>query len=209
MKIRDNIPEIIGIVVTLAGAAVMAGWFLNIEVLKSILPVWVSMKFSTAFSFVLSGIAIYFVARLRKNDRGLATVTLPIISMTVLLVMGSLLASTIVGTSIGVEELFVKDSMAAVGSVVPGRPSISTMLIFILISATGLIAPFFRKAFSIISIIVGYIISLVCIVSIIGYVFGLPLLYFDIPGRCSAMALHTTILFILLAIGLIMIGRDG
>ncbi|MBL4559944.1 MAG: hypothetical protein JKX79_03060 [Labilibaculum sp.] len=40
-------------VVSFVGLIVMAGWYLEIEGLKSILPIWVSMKFLTVFSFYI------------------------------------------------------------------------------------------------------------------------------------------------------------
>jgi|GEM_PF-6108901 len=39
---------------------VLLGWLLNIPVLKSISPYWISMKSNTALSFLLAGISILF-----------------------------------------------------------------------------------------------------------------------------------------------------
>src|SRR4051812_43893086 len=42
----------------LLGAAVMAGWLLEIEPLKSIVPGFATMKFNTALGFILSGLGL-------------------------------------------------------------------------------------------------------------------------------------------------------
>jgi hypothetical protein len=50
-----KIAKIFAGIIFLAGIIVVIGWLLDIEVLKSILPYWVTMKFTTAISFILSG----------------------------------------------------------------------------------------------------------------------------------------------------------
>ncbi|MFQ5586088.1 MAG: hypothetical protein ACE5GF_04615 [Thermodesulfobacteriota bacterium] len=55
-----KISRLLGIIVTLTGLMVMVGWIIDIPILKSILPHWVTMKFSTALSFMASHTAILF-----------------------------------------------------------------------------------------------------------------------------------------------------
>ncbi len=62
MSKKSRIAEVLGVVVLLLGLVVMLGWIFDISVLKSILPVWVTMKFSTALCFFLSGFTLYFIA---------------------------------------------------------------------------------------------------------------------------------------------------
>lgn len=206
--IKNNIPEALGIIISLAGLAVMAGWFLDITLLKSILASWVSMKFSTAFAFSLSGIMLYFIARFQKQERELALIFLPIISMTILLLMASLLASTIVGIPIGVEEFFVKDSMVAVRSVTPGRPSVATMINFVLIAITGITVPFgFRKIFKILTIL-AVVVGLSGLSAVFGCVFNQPVFYFALAGKSSAMTCHTAVLFVLWGWGVMLTGNN-
>ncbi len=203
-EIKNNIPEFLGIIISIAGLVVMAGWFFNIGLLKSILPVWASMKFSTALAFVLSGTILYFGVRWRKQNQQLASIFLPIIGMLILLLMLSLLASTVIGISLGVEEFFVKDSIAAVGSVTPGRPSVATMINFTFIAIYGFFICFeWNKIFKI-EIILSILVGLTGLVAVFGYIFNQPLWYFQVSGRSSAMALHTAILFVLWSIGAVL-----
>jgi hypothetical protein len=205
---KDNMPEALGIFISLCGVMVMAGWFLDIGILKSILPVWVTMKFSTAFSFLLSGIILYFTARLHKGEDELAGLVLPIASMVIFLLMAALLGSTFWGVNVGIEEMFVKDSMNAVGSVTPGRPSIATMINFILIAMAGTAALFDFKKLSKMLMIDGVIVGLIGFTAVFGYILDQPALYFMVPGKSSAMAFHTAILFVFLGLGLVLTGRD-
>lgn len=56
------------IVITATGIAVLFGWAFDIEVLKFIVPGFVSMKANTALCFTLLGIAILF----KKEGGGIA-----------------------------------------------------------------------------------------------------------------------------------------
>jgi len=148
------------------------------------------------------------MARFQKNDREAAVLIMPIVSMVIFLLMASLLASTIIGVDTGVEELFVKDSMAAVQSVVPGRPSIATMLNFILIAMTGVLTTMNIAKLSKMVLIFGMTVAAIGITAILGYLIDQPLLYFSVLGKSSAMAVNTAILFILWGIGSAMTERN-
>lgn len=195
--------------IALAGAIVMAGWFLDIAVLKSILPVWVTMKFSAALAFVLSGIELYYIARFQKNDREVSIIVIPVVSMIILLLMTSLLASTFLGMNVGVEEMFVKEQSSAIRSVAPGMPSVATMINFVLIAMAGILKisniSVARKLF----VMFGVLVALIGAAAVTGYAIAWPPLYFQITGVSTAMALHTAILFCLWGAGMFSAERNG
>ena len=195
--------------IALAGAIVMAGWFLDIAALKSILPVWVTMKFSAALAFVLSGIELYYIARFQKNDREVSIIVIPVVSMIILLLMTSLLASTFLGMNVGIEEMFVKEQSSAIRSVAPGMPSVATMINFVLIAMAGILKisniSMARKLF----VMFGVLVALIGAVAVTGYAIAWPLLYFQITGVSTAMALHTAILFCLWGAGMFSAERNG
>ena len=68
MAKRFEIAKKLGIFISFCGLAVMFGWFFDIQALKSILPFWVTMKFSIAFCFLLSGISLYLIAKFQKEE---------------------------------------------------------------------------------------------------------------------------------------------
>jgi len=53
--------KILANIVMITGVMVMFGWVADIPILTSILPQWVTMKFSTALSFFISGVVLYFI----------------------------------------------------------------------------------------------------------------------------------------------------
>jgi len=64
---KRRIAKVLSLAVSGAGIVVMIGWIFDINILKSISPAWVSMKFDTAVAFVAGGISLYFIARAKKG----------------------------------------------------------------------------------------------------------------------------------------------
>jgi hypothetical protein len=200
---KRRIAKILSLVVIIAGVGVIIGWFFDIGVLKSIRPVWVSMKFTTAVAFILSGITLYFIVRALEGEFDKAQVVISITSLAIILLMGLLFFSSLLKIRTGAEELFIKDTPDAAMSVIPGRPSIPTMFNFMLIGAAGILTilnP--AKARSRVKII-GLFVWAIAAAALIGYCFNTPLLYYYIEGVNSAIAFHTAALFMLLGIGLL------
>ncbi len=200
---KRNTAKILSGVVSVAGVAVMLGWIFDIGILKSITPSWVSMKFDTAIAFVLSGITLYFIVRAVEGEFDKSQVVLSITSLIIMLLMGILFFSALLGVQTGTEDLFVREKVVAPKTVIAGRPSIPTMINFILIAVAGAFTMFnsakLRSQLKVIGLIVGAIGTL----AIVGYIIGAPALYYYAEGVNSAMACHTAILFVLLGIGLL------
>lgn len=205
---KTKIAHLLGIIVTLSGLTIMVGWILDIDILKSILPVWVTMKFTTALSFFLSGIILYFLASSEAGSAEIAKIVLPLMTLFIFLIMVTLLVSTFVGIRTGVEDLFVKETEGAVKSVTPGRPSVGTMINFICIAIAGIFTMLDLTKLKPNVQIIGWIVFVVGGVAVIGYIINVPLLYYTLERYSTAMALHTAILFMLLGVGLILLGRQ-
>jgi hypothetical protein len=192
----------LSLAVVMGAVVVMAGWIFDIGVLKSVSPGWVTMKFDTAVAFILSGITLFFIARSAEGKVDQAQFVLSVTTLAIVLLMGTLLFANILGVRTGLEELFVKDAAVSAGSVVPGRPSIPTMLNFLLIAFAGLSTVLDAKREHPRRRTIGVTVGLIGAAAIAGYVFRVPVLYFYVPGVNSAMAVHTAFLFVMLGSGL-------
>jgi len=195
-------------VIMLVGIAVMIGWIFDIGVLKSILPNWVAMKFTTAICFVFSGVTIQAIARYRETKSSIAQIILMVSTLILLLIMGSFLISAFTGARLGVEELFLKETEGAVKTVLPGRPSIPTMINFVLIALAGVIALLNSPESKLRLMQLGWIIAFIGAIAVIGYAINLPLLYYYVEGWNTAIAAHTALLFVIIGICLILIGSN-
>ena len=118
--------------------------------------------------------------------------------------MFTLFASTMFDIYLGVEMLFVTEETGAVETVLPGRPSVGTMVAFMLVATAGFLAMVRPARLPAYLLFLDCLILLTGVVALIGYAFDLPALYYYVPGGIStAMAFHTAALFALLGIGFI------
>jgi hypothetical protein len=195
--------KILSAAVGVAGVVVILGWVLDIGVLKSIAPSWVSMKFTTAIAFVLSGVTLYFIVRAVEGEFDRAQIVLSITSLTIMLLMGILFFSALLGVQTGAEDLFVKEKADAPMSAAPGQPSIPTMINFILIAAAGTFTMFNSAKLQSQLKTIGLMMAAIGAIAIVGYVVNAPILYYYVKGASSAMACHTAVLFVLLGVGLL------
>ncbi len=205
---NNKIVGTLAIIVMLVAISVIIGWFFNIPILTSILPQWVTMKFTTALSFLMSANILYIVSKHKKEESDIAQIILLVSSTTVFLIMGILLLSILMGIRTGIEDLFVQEAEGAVKTTVPGRPSAGTMVNFILIAIAGILAMFNPANLKKYFLGFGWIISVVGVLAILGYIIDVPLFYYTLEGWSTAMAFHTAVLFTLLGIGFIFSGRE-
>ncbi len=200
---KRNIAKALSLVVIITGIAVMTGWIFDIGILKSIMLDWISMKFDTAIAFVLSGITLYFIARVMEGEFDKAQVVLSVTSLIIILLMGILFFSTILGIHTGAEDLFIKETAIAAKTVTPGRPSIPTMVNFILIAVAGVFAMFNSAKLRLQLKIIGLAVGIIGALAVLGYIINAPILYYYIKDVNAAMACHTAVLFVLTGIGLL------
>jgi len=203
-----NLTRILSATVIIIGLVVMIGWFTDDDVLKRLNPNWVTMKFSTAVSFLASGLVVLLMNESRNKNLEPAKIIIFAPLIIVLFFMATFLVSTIAGTSSGVSSLLVtEDPSSALQSVKPGTPSVGTMINFLLITGIGftylLVHPKHKKY----SNICGAIVLALAIIALVGYAIDSPPLYYQIEGASGAMALHTAIAFALLGIGMMLFVR--
>ena len=195
--------------VVFSGILVTAGWVFDIEVLKSILPIWVTMKFTTAFSFILSGFVLYFVKTGFEQKSDGIQMALTISILIILLIMVTFLLSSVFNIRTGVEDFFVRELEGAIKTSTPGRPSIGTMFNFLLVSVIGIFTMYEVKKLAAKIHFTGFLILGVGCTAILGYILSVPTMYFLFEGYSSAMAIHTAILFIILGTGFIILGKSN
>src|SRR6185312_574510 len=128
-----NLVRILGISTGLIGLTVMLGWIFGINVLESLVPNTVTMKFNTAVSFLMSGIMLYLINESKSRNSELARILLPAPIMIILFYMVTLLVSAFTRIPSGIENMFVIEKSGAVGSLLPGVPSVAAMISFLLI----------------------------------------------------------------------------
>lgn len=193
MKVtRQHISRAAAIIVIIVSCLVLTGWFFDIAVLKSVSPSYISMKFNTALCFLLAAIALLLVEKTK------AKIFIYLISLLLLSVGVLTTIEFIFNCNLGIDEIFFKEGTGTPYTFYPGRPGFATAIEFIIIS--GLLVAMTRKKIYIFSWISLFVCFITALFSLISYAFGNPNLIS--VGSFTVMALHTSLLFIILCIGI-------
>lgn len=181
------------------GAAVLAGWALDVPWLKSLHPALVSMRVNTALCVLLMGAAAWLShERAGPAARRAGTV----LAAAAGAIAAASLSQDLLGRDLGIDEALFRADHDAIGATSPGRMAVSTAVCLIL-SALGLLAieraasgrPRHADAAVALS-------GLIALVSFVGYLHQVPALHEPLPGAASlsptAMAAHTAAALVLL-----------
>lgn len=198
---NNKISRVIALVVIICAAVVIVGWIFDITFLKSISPNWVSMKFMTAISFVLSGIILYLNTGNDKKNNDWHDLVLAYTVYVLLLIVSGLTLSVFFGTRTGLEELFVKEEAGAVYTTMPGRPSIITLFAFFIVGVGGLFSLIKKEYCRRLLLYEAIALIIIGSVAIVGYITNFPPLFYQINRISTAVGFNTATLFILLGIG--------
>jgi len=170
------------------------GWIFDISILKSIHPNWVTMKVFTSLMFIISGMTILLVYRLRYNNgEPKEYIMLSLLSP----VMIAIIAIT------GLTPLangLINEMEGAIKTVSPNQPSLGTLLAFTFVAINGFILFFVRSKVTYYIGAFGRCILLIGSLALLGYIVNKPALYYFIPEISTGMAIHTAILFVLIGL---------
>lgn len=107
------------LITLLIGVLVLLGWLLDIQLLKSVTPGWVSMKPNAALGFVFSGLALYLLQSSYRFKQ-------PTIRLCALVVgfLGTItLAQYLFHWNLGLDQWLFRDSTTSISTSNPGRMS--------------------------------------------------------------------------------------
>lgn len=194
--------KIIGIVIILTAIAVLVGWRYHIPVLMSISPSRVPMKVNGAICFLLSGFAVLLLAN--KNLGFIAYTVVAAISMIILLIAGITIIEFVSSVDWGIDQLFIKESSNSLKLLFPGRMSFLTSVDFIFVASAFL--SLIRKTPDWLSQTFAEIIFIIGLFSFCNYLYDANTNFIVIAY--TTMAIHTSLLFILLGVGILFVKAD-
>ncbi len=206
VKFKLNLTRILAIIVCFYSCIVMTGWIFDIDTFTRILPNQINMKFITAFAFFLCSIGLWLIDLAVEGKREIPQVILPVISLLILLIMTTLLAGGLFGVQTETSDSFFTDT--SVKTVIPGMPAIPGMFAFVLVGISYILILFESPRLRQILLYFGIAIILLGLLASFGYLLQIPFLYYKFSSTSNAIALNTAILFVLLGIGLILVGRS-
>jgi signal transduction histidine kinase/ActR/RegA family two-component response regulator len=178
-----TIARLASVLLLLLGAMVLLGWLGNIGFLTTVLPGRITMKPNTAVGFLLLGFALFLLTGSSKtrNTRLWCAVSAAIVILVGLLTLSEYLFHT----DLGLDQLLFKD-LAQFHY--PGRMAHITAFNFCIAGLSVLLLAFSEKRATI-SQALAATTGLGAVFAVIGYLYGVPLLYGSI--EYTSMALHT------------------
>ncbi len=195
-KLPKYIATILGFLVFFIGGLVIYGWLTKKPELVQIFPHLIPMQFNTALAFMLSGLGLFFIPYYRK---------ISIVLGGIVFLLGFLtLLQYLLSSNFGIDELFIKHYITVktyhIGRMAPNT-SVSFTLAGLILMQTTFAARYkwSRNLFLIFSLII----IILAIVAFLGYIADIPSAYGW--GHLTGMALHTSISFLLLGVGFLLV----
>ncbi|MEB0009729.1 GGDEF domain-containing protein [Pseudomonas sp. RTB3] len=181
--------------VMIVGIGVLAGWLLDVPVLRAVLPGWTAMMVNTACMFTILGAGLW-CATFRTSQAGSLIRRLG--SVLVIIVGGLTLVEYVLSVNLAIDLLLPFELQHSQPVPFPGRMAPATALCFLL-SGLGLLfdgRPLLPQFFASSALFIS-------LMALVGYLFSVSALYS--VGLYSSMAVHTVIALVLFNTGLLVI----
>ncbi|HXG10725.1 MAG TPA: ATP-binding protein [Gemmataceae bacterium] len=179
--------------VALLGMLALLGWFLDAELLKSLIPGRVAMNPATAFAFVLAGGSLWLLRAepMHPSRRCLGAACAFLVALLGLLKLGDYLA----GWDLGLDQLLFRSQLG------DNRIAPNTALNFLLIGSALLLVDVRTRRGVWPAQALALVAALVALIGLVGHTYGIRSLY----GIASyiPMALNTAVGFALLCAGVL------
>ncbi len=193
-----------GVVVATLGGLVLAGWALDLEAVKSVLPGLVAMKANTALAFVLAGLSLWLQAREGASARRWWVARAAALSTALI---GSLtLLEYVAGLDLGIDQLLFEEAATALATSSPGRMAPATAFAFLALGLALLLLDTATRRGWRPAEALGLVAAAVAFTGLLGYLLRVP--SFAGIGSYWQMALHTTWGILALVVGIMLARAD-
>lgn len=184
--------RILSLLVFFLAFSVIIGWFLDIPVLKSIMPNYISMKLNTAICFIVMSTSLFLETFIKKRK-----ITI-FLNISVALLCVFTYSQEVFDYDLGIDQLIIVDEDAVSDkSPFPGRMSPITAILFTILAVGLTLQRYSRKFLLIIQYAFNFV-TIMSIIALIGYLYNAPEFY--TLSFLTSMAVHTSFGFFLLSI---------
>lgn len=184
----------------LLGSLVLFGWFIHNQTLMAVLPGHVRMKPNAALCFIICGVALSLIrsrgSSARRWSGRLAYFVVGLAALT--------LVEYVWHLDLHIDQLLFADPFQFP---YPGRMAPISAAAFVL-AGTSLILSSGDQQRRRVSQALALLLTTVALTSIVGYLYGVPVLYGSY-SNANTMALHTGLGFLVLGLGLILGDRES
>ncbi len=204
VKLSASLAKGAAVLVSLFGAAMLAGWVFDIELLKWVPQSMVRMKANAAFAFLLSGFSLWFSAPGEERSTwGKERIGQALAFLVTLLGLLTL-SEYAFGWDLGIDQLLAREAPGALKTSSPGRMAPNAALNFLFLGG-ALLALEVRRGEWIVSIL-ALAAAAVAMLALMGYAYGEDSLIGFVSY--THIAIHTALTFIVLTVGVLFRLRD-
>lgn len=180
----DGVSRTLACLVLALATSVVAGWFLDVRTLTSVVPDYNTMKFNTAVCLLALACAL-----LTSGGTAVASALL------VTTVSSTTLGEIWSGRSFGIDELVIADRMTTSAGTAPGRMAPATAVALLTLSVAIILLVRRRNAAVQVVLLVPLVVG---VTALLGYLFGVEQLYQ--VASLSSVAVHTAIALLALTL---------
>ncbi|MGY3213199.1 hypothetical protein [Mucilaginibacter sp. HD30] len=175
-------------VIIAVSLASVAGWMLDVELLKTALPGLPSIKINTAICLLLCGVvALFYIDDAQKHFN----IIIPL-NLIALILSALTLFEHVFNVNLRIDEFLVKESVA---DTAPGRMALTSASCLVMLTVGfAFVTAQAPKMFSMAAQVFFTIVALLAMLAIIGYIFDVPLLHN--LSMSKSMALLTAVLLL-------------
>ena len=181
------------------GVVVLAGWVLDLTILKSLSPSWATMKVNGALSFIACGVALQALAD-PSQDRRLRFAGSAAAGFIVLVALLTLVQH-FADADLHIDELLMEQSSTAADTSRPGRMSAAAATAFVILGVAFFSQLFGGNTGRAAAVVLAFLVGTISIAVLAGYLHDVRFLYSIRP--VSSMSLHTALLFGVAAAGVL------
>lgn len=187
------IMQFCAVIVALLGLTVLIGWYAKFPILIQVFPTFVPMQYNTALCFLFAGIGMLLWVKYPRVAIVLGAIVLLVGFLTLLQYLAHI--------DFRIDQLIMRHYIGIKTSH-PGRMAPNTAMCFTLAGIAIIFAANFRclRQRETILLLLGILVIIFSSVAFAGYVFNLPTAYGF--SHLTRMAVHTSVGFILVGIGL-------
>lgn len=193
-----------GLVVSLTGGAVLAGWVLDLPWLKTAAFTGpTAMKANTAMAFVATGLSLLLAVQSKEaRARVLRRFKVGEIAAAFPLLLGSLtILQYLLRWDFGIDQLLFHDDTALTNTAYPGRMGLNTAINFVL-TGSALLALQLRRSQARVAQACALAIGAIALQALVGYAYEVRTLH-QITADAGSMAFPTVLTFMAVAIALL------
>jgi PAS domain S-box-containing protein len=198
-QLFKRISEVLSLCIFLSGSVVLIGWILDIPVLKSISPNFVTMKANTAICFILIGLSLW-LSQTKRQDNQTARRIARLCAFAVFMIGFLTFLEYVIGRDFGIDQLLFKESATAILTSTPGRMAFNTSITFGIMGTALLLCGYETVVFPYLAQLLVIPAGIIALLSFVGYLYGANPLYIGLKFS-TAQAVHTCVLFLMSCIG--------